>query len=483
MGKKPPNYLSFPSLRLGNDLYIDLTNYADTGLRVGVWASSGRGKTNTVGVLIEEFLEAGFPAVIVDPEGEFWTLKEAFRTLVVGGSHGDLPATSNRQAVKEILSIALDERLAVVFDFCEEPTNAGQQRLALPVLEELFSLATRKRQPVVLAVEEVQVFAPQSASSLTAEIMARISKQGRKRGIILVVASQRTQAVSKEFLTQINFPVIGGFEEPLDYQAVKHHTAGKSFEELHSLPAGRFWFPRLGKTGQVRRRKVTHVGDTPFLSGPLPVQGAKTDAALEAAVAKLSQLVEQIREKEEAEQGEIAALKRRVAELEELLATKDREIEELRIALKVAVTRGEVLGWRQGEATVVDNLGTSHNGTNVPAEGKDLFSPAGGEYMDHPTVRKMIEKARQMVRRRLPGYQSYCDYAVEALFRLGQVTPYELALGKGLASKASERRMRLVCRQLAAAGLAREEHGDRFILALDNIRMITRMAKCLDQSH
>ncbi|MGI9951268.1 DUF87 domain-containing protein [Moorellaceae bacterium AZ2] len=469
MRQKSKGNIAFPVLSLGDTLQLALADYADTGLRIGVWASSGRGKTNTVGVLIEEFLEAGLPAVIVDPEGEFWTLKEGYRTLVVGGPHGDLPATSNRQAVREVLTIALDERLAVVFDLSEEPTNAGQQRLALPVLEELFSLATRRRQPVVLAVEEVQVFAPQSASSLTGEIMARISKQGRKRGIILVAASQRTQAVSKEFLTQINFPVIGGFEEPLDYQAVKHHTAGKSFEELHFLPAGRFWFPRLGKTGQVRRRKVTHVGDTPFLSGPLPVQGAKTDAALEAAVAKLSQLLEQVREKEEAEQGEIAVLKKRVAELEELVAAKDREIEELRIALRVAVARGEVLSTGQPEAVGVEG----------PAAGS-AANTLGGEYLEwleHPTVKRMIERARQMVRRKLPGYRSYCDYAVGALFKLGQVSPSELALGKGLASEASERRMRVVCRQLAAAGLAREEGQDRFVLALDNIQVIARMCR------
>ncbi|MGI9951339.1 hypothetical protein V3F56_03170 [Moorellaceae bacterium AZ2] len=61
--------------------------------------------------------------------------------------------------------------------------------------------------------------------------------------------------------------------------------------------------------------------------------------------------------------------------------------------------------------------------------------------------------------------------------RLGEVNPSELAVDKGLASEASERRMRLACRQPVATGLAREKEHDMFVLALHNIRVIAKMCR------
>src|SRR4051794_15514162 len=48
-----------PILALGDDLRVELSSFARTGLRVGIWASSGRGKSFGVGVLCEELLAAG----------------------------------------------------------------------------------------------------------------------------------------------------------------------------------------------------------------------------------------------------------------------------------------------------------------------------------------------------------------------------------------------------------------------------------------
>ncbi len=95
---------------------MNLTDYARPGLRVGIWASSGRGKSFGVGVFCEELLSAGIPVIAIDPEGELHTLREQFRVLVLGGERADLPLPPGRMGVHLTLSRVLEEGLGLVVD-------------------------------------------------------------------------------------------------------------------------------------------------------------------------------------------------------------------------------------------------------------------------------------------------------------------------------------------------------------------------------
>ncbi|MGI9862725.1 DUF87 domain-containing protein [Moorella naiadis] len=459
-------------LRISDNFSIALTDYVKTGFRAGIWASSGRGKSYAMGVMAEEFLEAGFPVVIIDPEGEFWTFREKYRTLIIGGPHGDIPHTNSRDAVREILKAGIAQKLALIFDLSDSVSNASQQKLALPVLEELFLLTTKEKRNVGLFIEEVQIFAPQSTPAATSEIMSRIAKQGRKRGILLVVASQRTQAVSKEFMSQLNFPIIGGFEEKLDYEAVKHHAGGKNFDDLYNLPVGTFWFPRLGNCYPIRRRKVTHGGDTPAIGGEVQLSKTVKDSKLNTVIEKLAEIVAKATKAEEEERSEINQLKHRIKELEALLAAKDREIEQLQIALKAEAARAstQLLVAREMNSLSVN---ASHVEVRAPVENGpqketeptpepalnagDKLSADG--LLEQPAVKKLLQKARFFTVKKLGGYGDYCDSALVALVTGSQVTPEDLALSRGLGSAQSVYRLRTALRFLVRVGLAKEEAG------------------------
>src|SRR5262249_5141092 len=139
----------------------------------------------------------------------------------------------------------------------------AQQQAAEPWLEQLWERVSERHALAALVVEEVHLFAPQSGSAVTSEIMQRFAKQGRKRGVILVAASQRTQAVSKEFMSQLNFPAIGGFETERDYNAVRAVVAGHPFEQFRSLAVGEFFLPAAGGFHRWRARRTSHGGDAP----------------------------------------------------------------------------------------------------------------------------------------------------------------------------------------------------------------------------
>lgn len=351
-----------PTLTLCDDLQLDLADYAQTGLRVGIWASSGRGKSFGVGVLCEELLAAGVPVLALDPEGELFTLRERFRVLVLGGEHGDLPLPTGEQAAALVLTRAIDEGLGLVLDLSDRATSRAQQEAAYPFLERIWVLLSERRTPAALVVEEVHVFAPQAGASSTSDILHRFAKQGRKRGVILVAASQRTQAVSKEFMSQLNFPAIGGFEIERDYDAVRAVVAEHSFDEFRALPVGEFFFAAEGRFGRWRSRHTTHGGDAPsFVEGP---------GGPRVADDKLSTLIEELRvafarEAQVTEasdpnrplRAEIRRLEQQLALAQEARKTAEGEARELRVALQVAgvikvIIQNEVIVHASRPATV-----------------------------------------------------------------------------------------------------------------------------------
>ncbi|MCC6557071.1 MAG: DUF87 domain-containing protein, partial [Polyangiaceae bacterium] len=338
-----PPLASSPVLAICEGYQVDLSDYARTGLRVGIWASSGRGKSFGVGVLCEELLAAGVPVIAIDPEGELHTLREHFRVIVLGGDQGDLPLPTSAHAVGLALERALDAGLGLVVDLSDRSTRRAQQDAALPFIERLWALMSQRRAPAALVVEEVHLFAPQAGTATTSELLHRFAKQGRKRGAILVVASQRTQAVSKELMSQLNFQAIGGFEIERDYDAVKALIDAHPFDEFRALPAGEFYLSAAGRFERWRARRTSHGGDAPSWTG-------EAGGAQQAADATLGPLIEELRgalAKEEAAaprapdptiplRARIQELERRIEQAEEARRAAVAEAERLRVALQVA---------------------------------------------------------------------------------------------------------------------------------------------------
>src|SRR3990167_9211856 len=73
----------------GKPFKVDLGKLIET--RYLIMANSGGGKTYTDRVIIEEALEKDVMVVIFDIEGEFYTLREKYDILIIGGEHEDIP--------------------------------------------------------------------------------------------------------------------------------------------------------------------------------------------------------------------------------------------------------------------------------------------------------------------------------------------------------------------------------------------------------
>ncbi|WP_438024098.1 helicase HerA domain-containing protein [Sorangium sp. So ce233] len=482
-----------PILSLCDGYRLDLSDYARTGLRVGIWASSGRGKSFGVGVLCEELLAAGIPVVAIDPEGELYTLRERFRLLVLGGAHADLPLPSGERAAALALARVLDEGLGLVVDLSDQPTNRAQQEAALPFLERLWVLLSERRAPAALVVEEVHIFAPQSGASLTSDILHRFAKQGRKRGVLLAVASQRTQAVSKELMSQLNFPAIGGFEIERDYDAVKALVDGHTFEEFRALPAGEFFLPAAGRFERWRARHTAHGGDAPSWTG-------EAAGPPRAADSKLSTLIDELREAladeiagakapdpSAALRAEIRRLRQQLEQADEARRAAEAETERLRVALQVAgvvkvVIQNEIVA-RVGQpdaarppaalapaaprapalaapAPPPAPVGAAVKVVARPASPslRDLALPAGA-VLEVRGVKQMVSAARSHARRRSPRSVAHVALAAKLLAGGAALTAEELAARGGSRSQVEIRRAVHALAALARAGFASVQGG------------------------
>ncbi len=98
-------------------VHLDLNVLAQK--HVGVLAKTGAGKSYTVGVLLEEFLKAGVPMVILDPHGEYGSLRNANvddGELEAMARFGIKPKSFNKQVKEFALDTALNpdaERLVL----------------------------------------------------------------------------------------------------------------------------------------------------------------------------------------------------------------------------------------------------------------------------------------------------------------------------------------------------------------------------------
>lgn len=330
-------------LQVSKTFAVPLADFATTGERDAILASSGMGKSYLTGVLLEETLENGTLVCIIDPEGEHFTLAERYPCLIIGGEHAHVPFDPD--AVDLYTESMVASGLSTIFDLSEYIDQEQQQYFGV-IVDSLFRVEQRYRRKVRLVVEEAQIYAPQSGVGAGAKkalkgqdsltVSQRIAKRGRKRAIDSLWATQRPASLNKDILSQCNRFWFGGITSELDYKAIRPflNEAGISFQDIKALQPGQFYFYAKGKTEkiQVRKRFCKHAGATP--DAGMTFQAA-TDRALDAVLGKLSKQLEKRAEEVRQEQSEIQRLKELVKKLEKQNDTLREELERERMATKV----------------------------------------------------------------------------------------------------------------------------------------------------
>jgi hypothetical protein len=192
--------------RTGEAALMDLEELLAT--RLLVQGNSGSGKSH----LLRRLMEQSAPWVqqaVIDPEGDFVTLAEEYGHVVVDASaHTD-------NALQQIAARVREHRVSVILNL-ENLETEQQMRRAAAFLGGLFDMERDYWYPMLVVVDEAQMFAPAVAGEVSDEArktslgaMTNLMCRGRKRGLAGVIATQRLAKLAKNVAAEASNFLMG----------------------------------------------------------------------------------------------------------------------------------------------------------------------------------------------------------------------------------------------------------------------------------
>ena len=225
--------------------------------------ASGSGKSYAVGVICEELCRAGVPFAVVDTEGEYSGLKGKYEVIRVNDDDGMDVAWEGLDL--EDLARQAPEIAPIILDISDVDDPKRKVNL---FLSSLYKVISERRTPYLVVVEEADRFIPQSGERLP--VFGELARRGRKRGLGLMVCTQRPSLVDKNVLSQCGNQLIGKLVIRNDLEAVSQFFPGNSLpKQLTTLGPGEFY--ALGGLASeptmvaFRKRETRHGGFTPAL--------------------------------------------------------------------------------------------------------------------------------------------------------------------------------------------------------------------------
>ncbi len=184
---------------------LDLVELLAT--RLLVQGNSGSGKSHLLRRLLER--SAGLvQQVVIDPEGDFVTLAERFGHVVI-------EADGDEAALQAIAARVREHRVSVVLSL-EALDAEAQMRAAAAFLGGLFEAERALWYPVLVVVDEAQLFAPAAAGEVSDEArrlslgaMTNLMCRGRKRGLAGIIATQRLAKLAKNVAAEASNFLMG----------------------------------------------------------------------------------------------------------------------------------------------------------------------------------------------------------------------------------------------------------------------------------
>ncbi len=234
--------------------------------RTCIIAQSGAGKSYGVAVICEELLKKNLGFTVIDTEGEYSSLKQGFDLLLVGGKGADIKI--NRIDFNELARKVIDNNVAVIFDISE---NDNPKEAVNNWIKALYDAEEELRKPYLIIIEEADKFVPQRGENL--ESINEVARRGRKRGLGLMVASQRPAFINKNVLSQCNHQFIGKLTVDGDIKAVNYFfNSRKDLKALPDLLPGEFFVMGFGKDFlmKFKKRLTRHESSTPEIKKTLP---------------------------------------------------------------------------------------------------------------------------------------------------------------------------------------------------------------------
>ena len=295
---------------------IDLKTLLRT--RLLIQANSGGGKSWLLRLIAERAF-GKVQTIIIDPEGEFATLREKYDYVLVGKG-GETPADVRSAAM--VAHKLLELNASAVCDLYEMKAF-DRHRWVKMFLDAMIDAPKKLWHPVLVIVDEAHVFCPESKAgeSEATEAMIGLATRGRKRGFCPIFATQRLGKLRKDAAAELTNVLIGQTfididrERAAEVLGIPKSEKIEFFNQMKVVEPGNFW--ALGRAIskdriliQVDAVETTHPdleSERQSLEPPPPPDKIKK---LLPKLADLPQLAEAKARSEQELRAEIAQLKR-----------------------------------------------------------------------------------------------------------------------------------------------------------------------------
>lgn len=240
------------------DMPLDLPKLLES--RLLLVAGSGSGKSYALRRVLEQ-TATHVQQLVIDPDGEFASLRERYDYIICAPSGADAVATpataaalaaalwkAGTSAVLDISDLAPHDRILFVRRFFE--TLIAQPRSTW--------------HSCLVALDEAQLFAPQIGEAESSQAVIDMAARGRKRGICLLPATQRIAKLSKDVAAEMRNKLIGGMSLDIDLARAGDELGftAKDRGVLRTLEPGEFFAYGPALCREVTRTRIGPVETT-----------------------------------------------------------------------------------------------------------------------------------------------------------------------------------------------------------------------------
>jgi len=308
-----------------------------------IMADPRKGKSYTAAKTCEELCRNGVPFVIIDPEGEYYSLRERFIVFVVGvGKEENCDVSVGSEHAEALARQFLESRIPLIIDLSGTDVDEEETHGFLAeFMDHLIRQEATLRIPCLVVIDEADEYIPERGHKTRGQDYAQFSKlvkKGGKRGIGTIIISHRPTWVAKDLLAKCQNWILMSQTYKDDLERI---------EDLTRIPLPTLMGLKERKVGEALLygaitkdktivakclpRTTTHIGTTPEVK-PDFVARPELQGVLESFRRELVELTK----RKERERSELETLKGRVKELTDILSKQEGEIKMLRTAREAA---------------------------------------------------------------------------------------------------------------------------------------------------
>lgn len=327
--------------------------------RLLIQAASGGGKSRALRYILEQ-THGHVQQIVLDPEGEFASLREKF-DFILAGKEGDVPAEPASAAL--LCRRLVELRASAVIDLYDL-SPSDKRKFVRIFLQELMGLPREMWRPLLVVIDEAHVFAPErgSGDAESTDAVIQLCSQGRKRGFAPILATQRLAKVHKDAAGDLLNKMIGLTDQDVDVKRAGEGLGmdARSRVALKRLRPGQFYISGPAFVGADGERitdlqvVLTGAVTTSHPDASAVGAGAYAPPPAPAAIAALLAQLTDLPAQAEAEASTVEQLRRQIAELKARPGGEIQTVEKLvEVRIEVPVVSEEQVSQLQETAAAL----------------------------------------------------------------------------------------------------------------------------------